>query len=172
MSRRAADAIVTNLVIERLRRPHAAELSRPHTNGDALDRQIAEHRQRREEVVELLAEGLLSAATARPRLAGIAEALGELESRRSPTLISAEDLVERASGQRGSGDDRLDVAGAVQAHAGVDGDEAFAVVALAVALCAHGLDAGEVLDELHEQEDDQGQQQEGDGSVRKVPYSI
>jgi len=97
MSRRAADAIVTNLVIERLRLPDAAELFRPHTNGDALDRQIAEHRQRREEIADLLAEGLLSAATARPRLAGIAEALGELESRRSPTLISAEDLVDPAA---------------------------------------------------------------------------
>jgi len=66
MSRRAADEIITNLVIERLRLPDAAEVFRPHTDGDALDRQIAEHRHRREEIADLLADGLLSASTARP----------------------------------------------------------------------------------------------------------
>ncbi len=40
---------------------------------------------------ELVDVGMqLSAATARPRLTAIAEALNELESRRSPTLVSAE----------------------------------------------------------------------------------
>ncbi len=97
MSRRAADEIITNLVIERLRLPDAADLFRPHTDGDALDRQIAEHRHRREEIADLLADGLLSASTARPRLVAIAEAIGKLESRRSPTLIPTEDLIDPAA---------------------------------------------------------------------------
>lgn len=97
MSRGAADAVVTHLVIERLRLPDAADLFRPHPDTVALDGQIAERRQRREEFADLVADGLLSAGTARPRLAAIAEALAELESRRSPTLIPTEDLIDPAA---------------------------------------------------------------------------
>ncbi len=47
---------------------------------------------------ELVDVGMqLSAATARPRLTAIAEALNELESRRSPTLVSADDLIDPAA---------------------------------------------------------------------------
>ena len=97
MSRPAADEIVANLVIERLRFPDAADLFRPHPDSDAVDRQIADQRHRRDEIADLLTEGLLSAATARPRLTAIAERLNDLEAHRSPTLILTADLIDPAA---------------------------------------------------------------------------
>ena len=44
-----------------------------------------------------MADGLLTASTARPRLAAIADMLGQLEARRSPALIPTEDLVDPAA---------------------------------------------------------------------------
>jgi len=97
MSRRTTDALVTSLVIERLRRPDAADLFRPGTNDDDVKWQIAEQRHRRDEIADVLTEGLLNAATARRRLTTVAETLNKLESRRSPTLIAVDDLVGPAA---------------------------------------------------------------------------
>lgn len=94
ISRTAADHIVTNIVLERLRRPDAAQLFSQRSDNRDLDRQIVELRQRREEIADLLTDGLLSGADARPRLRGISERLAELETSRSPTQILAAELAD------------------------------------------------------------------------------
>lgn len=82
ITRNSADPFVTQVILARFTRPDARQLFvKPNSQGDASQVQAQDLRQRREEIAELLAEGLLTAATARPKLEAINERLSELESR-------------------------------------------------------------------------------------------
>lgn len=83
ITRAAADELITAVIIARLQRPDARALFLPRASTSDGEQERQELRQRRDEIATLLAEGLLSAASARPQLTTIAERLSKLE----PTAI-------------------------------------------------------------------------------------
>ncbi len=91
--RAATDDLITTLVIRRLGQPDAVDLFQVRRDTTAIDTEIQELRQRREELADLVAEGLLTASAVRPRLSALAERLGALEAARSPTSIDPEAFV-------------------------------------------------------------------------------
>ena len=97
MSRRAADGAITHVVVERLGRPDAATLLRPSEDTQSVEREIEDLRNRRDELADLAADGTLSAAESRPRLARLRERLDAIEASRSPTTIPSEALVDPAA---------------------------------------------------------------------------
>jgi hypothetical protein len=94
ISRAAADRIVTDVVLERLGRPDAAQLFGRVVDSSAVDRQLNELRHRRDEIADLLADGLLSGAAARPRLLEISERLVELETTHAASEVSPTELAD------------------------------------------------------------------------------
>jgi DNA invertase Pin-like site-specific DNA recombinase len=79
ITRAAADELVTAVVLPRLSRQDAQQLFAPPDDAELeTERQIL--RQRRDAIAELLAEGLLTAAAARPQLTALAERLRQLET--------------------------------------------------------------------------------------------
>jgi hypothetical protein len=94
MSRKAADAVVERIVVERLRRPDASDLFTTERTTSAARARIDDLIVRREELAQLVADGLLPAAAARPKLTTIKEELLDLEARLTPTTIDPAVLVD------------------------------------------------------------------------------
>jgi len=86
IKRAAADDLVTTVVLRRLARPDAADLFVPHDNVDTTA-EMTELRQRREDLGVLVADGLLTASNARPKLTAIAERLAAIEAARTPARV-------------------------------------------------------------------------------------
>lgn len=84
ITRAAADAFVTELLLRRLERPDARDLFSPEPVPSQAAAEAGELRRRRDEIAGLLADGLLSGSAARPRLEAIAERLGSLDAERRP----------------------------------------------------------------------------------------
>lgn len=80
IKRSTADDVVTQLVFARLRLPDAIALFSPPFASDSASAEIADLRQRREDLADLVADGSLPASTARPRLAALLERLQVLEA--------------------------------------------------------------------------------------------
>jgi len=81
ITRAAADGLVERLVLERLGRPDAAgllTLSTPRRSD--IQAEVDSLRARRDDLVGLIADGLLTAASARERLAELAARLNQLEA--------------------------------------------------------------------------------------------
>ncbi len=102
------------MVIARLSQPDAADLFRIESPIDDIEAELRSIRQRREELVDLVADGVLSAGlarprlvaladlvadgvltagVARPRLVALAEQMAVLEARRAPGAISFDQTV-------------------------------------------------------------------------------
>ena len=94
IKRSMADGVVTELVLSRLRQPDAADLFRPRQDRSDAEGEIAQLRQRREELADLVAGGLLTALTVRPRLTDIAERLQLLERAQETTPVDPRLFVE------------------------------------------------------------------------------
>ncbi len=92
--RAPADQLVADVVVERLSRADAAELLSPQVDLDGLDAEAQELRQRREELANLVAEGLVPGAVARPKLEDIADRLSKLEGQRTPAALPADALID------------------------------------------------------------------------------
>lgn len=92
-----ADTFMADLVIARLSRPDAAELLLPPSPGSGSDEEVAALRQRREQIADLVADGLLPAATARTRLEALQAQLAELEPAPSSFIVSVRDLADPAA---------------------------------------------------------------------------
>jgi site-specific DNA recombinase len=95
--RSAADELLTEVVVERFSRPDAAGLFQLERDQSDVESQINDLFERREEIADLVAEGLLSASTARPRLAGILDRLAALESQRAPRAFDPQVFVDPAA---------------------------------------------------------------------------
>ncbi len=93
IKRSAADELVTEVVLRRLARPDAAELFVPRGDIDAAA-EVAELRQRREDLGGLVADGLLTVSDARPKLAIISERLAKIEAARTPAKVDPALLAE------------------------------------------------------------------------------
>jgi hypothetical protein len=93
IKRSAADGFVTAVLLRRLSRPDAANLFVPSRGVDATA-EATELRQRREDLGGLVADGLLTASDARPKLAHIAERLAEIEAARAPAKVDPALLVD------------------------------------------------------------------------------
>jgi site-specific DNA recombinase len=87
IKRSTADNVVTTLVLGRLRMTDAADLFQPRLDRSAAETEVASLRHRRDELADLVAEGLLTAGGARPRLIAIAERLTLLEAEQEPPRI-------------------------------------------------------------------------------------
>ncbi len=73
-------------MLRRLAQPDAASLVQPPQNTDTAA-EMAELRQRRDQLAGLVGDGLLTASNARPRLEAIAERLAKLEAETIPAKI-------------------------------------------------------------------------------------
>jgi hypothetical protein len=87
ISRSAADEVIKNIVIERLRRPDAAGLFSVLPDKSHLQQEINSLVSRRDGLADLVADGLLTSAAARPRLTDIKDQLAKLEARLSPAVL-------------------------------------------------------------------------------------
>lgn len=87
ITRGAADLLVTEIVLRRLELSDARDLfcAGPEPSQTAVE--AAELRRRRDEITGLLADGLLSGSTARPRLETISERLAVLDAERQPRRV-------------------------------------------------------------------------------------
>lgn len=94
--RSAADELVTDVVVERFARPDAAGLFQLHRDMSDVEIEIKDLFERRDEIADLVADGLLPASTARPRLAGILDRLAALETQRTPRIVDPRVFVEPA----------------------------------------------------------------------------
>lgn len=92
ITRAAADTFVTRVVMERLRRPDAASLFATTAPQPALDAEAADLRRRRDELMDLVADGLLPGPSARSRLTEIARRLQEIDSQQAPAAVSKQML--------------------------------------------------------------------------------
>ena len=88
ISRTAADQLVRALVVARLGAHDAAALLRPAHDHASTETEINELRRRRDELAQLLSEGLLTGVEARPRLAKLADRLAELHDSRMPSTLA------------------------------------------------------------------------------------
>jgi len=82
--------------LERLSRPDAVDLFHFERKASDLRAEIDSLFTRREEIAELVAEGLLTAAGARPQLAKILDRLTFLEAQKTPPVIDPEAFVRPA----------------------------------------------------------------------------
>jgi site-specific DNA recombinase len=95
--RAAADELVTRVVIERFSQPDAAGLFQRQHNTLDIEVEIKDLFGRREQIADLVADGLLTASSARPRLSKILERLAILEAQRGPRTIDPQAFVNPAS---------------------------------------------------------------------------
>jgi len=82
--------------LERLSRPDAVDLFQFERRASDLRTEIDALFMRREEIAELMAEGLLTAAGARPQLAKILDRLTFLEAQKTPPVIDPQAFVRPA----------------------------------------------------------------------------
>ena len=82
-ARHSTDAFITDLVVRRLRRPDAVDLLRPVGPLKASQGRVDELYRRREEIVGLLGEGVISRSEARPQLDALRTSYGSLSQRPS-----------------------------------------------------------------------------------------
>ena len=81
ITRAAADDLVERLILSRLKQPDAAELLTMKTSHrSTVEAELTSLRGRREDLIGLIADGLLTAAAARDRLGTLAVRLQELEA--------------------------------------------------------------------------------------------
>jgi site-specific DNA recombinase len=92
ITRAAADAFVTQIVVTRLGRADALQLFLPEVGLDEIEAEVRSLHLRRDELADLLADGLLTGAAARPRLAAIAQRLASLEAQRTPRVMTSDGL--------------------------------------------------------------------------------
>jgi site-specific DNA recombinase len=97
ITRAAADRIATDIVLERLRQPDAVDLLQINRDRTPIDNEISHLVRRREEIVELIADGLLTGAAARPQLDRIVQRLKVLEGARAGTGVQVDDLRDPAA---------------------------------------------------------------------------
>ena len=90
--RSTADQLVTEVLMRRLGQPDGGDLFMARDSPDT-SAEVTELRQRREDLSELVADGLLNASNARPKLTAIAERLAALEADRTPVRIDPSLLV-------------------------------------------------------------------------------
>lgn len=79
----SVDEVVTGVILERLKRPDAADLFNPDDDLDSLRAEAVDLRQRRDDLAELLAEGLLSPAKVREQSTVLGNRLRDVEARLS-----------------------------------------------------------------------------------------
>jgi site-specific DNA recombinase len=94
ITRAGADGLVEQLIIERLSRPDAADLLSPAPADDGAQREAAELRRRRDDLIELIGDGLLTAGAAREKLTAIGERLSTLEVPAEPRLMAPASLTD------------------------------------------------------------------------------
>jgi len=94
--RHAADELIVKMVLGRLADADATVALRATPPSSATEMEIEDLRERREEIADLVADGLLSATVARPRLARLSERLAAAEGTRSPALIDPDAFLEPA----------------------------------------------------------------------------
>lgn len=87
ITRAAADLLVTEIVLRRLEQPDARDLFYSDSEPSQTAAEAADLRRRRDEITDLLADGLLSGSTARPRLEAIAERLAVLDAEGRPRRV-------------------------------------------------------------------------------------
>ncbi|HSP39651.1 MAG TPA: recombinase family protein, partial [Frankiaceae bacterium] len=92
ISRPPVDALIRDLVVSRLQRRDAAQLLEIHRDTAPLEQEASDLRRRREEMTELIADGLLPATTARLKLQELARRLAEIESSYSAASIAPDAL--------------------------------------------------------------------------------
>lgn len=81
------DDFVTAVVIERLSRPDAAAAFAVPKTVSTADNEVEELELRRQDLADLVADGLLPLAVARSRLEGISERLAAIETQRAPQAL-------------------------------------------------------------------------------------
>lgn len=87
ITRDAADNFVTEVILRRLERPDARDLFYAELEPSQRAAEAAELRRRRDEITDLLADGLLTGSAARPRLEVIAERLTILDAECRPRRV-------------------------------------------------------------------------------------
>jgi hypothetical protein len=92
--RPATDELIRTVVIERLRRPDAEQLLAPPGQHVNHAREIEGLRRRRGDLVDMVADGVLPATVARPRLEMLASEIAALQSLASGIPINRGDLVD------------------------------------------------------------------------------
>lgn len=90
ITRAAADSVVEEVVLARLAMPDAAAAFSDKQDEQGLAHRARELRRRRDELAQLVAEGLLPAATARPKLLDLARQLAEIDAEQHPLRINRE----------------------------------------------------------------------------------
>jgi DNA invertase Pin-like site-specific DNA recombinase len=88
LTRRAdlVDGVVTDVLMARLARPDAADLLAPETDLDALRAEKVELEQRRDDLADLLADGLLSREKVTDRAGKLTRRIAEVEARIAAAL--------------------------------------------------------------------------------------
>lgn len=87
ITRAAADLLVTEVVLRRLEQPDARDLFHGESEPSQTATEAVELRRRRDEITDLLSDGLLSGSIARPRLEAIAERLAVMDDGRRPRRV-------------------------------------------------------------------------------------
>lgn len=85
--RSAADEFVSAVVLKRLRLPDAAQLFASVANADDAEVETARLVSQRNDLAELVGEGLLTATAVRPKLQDIADKLAAIEAKRAPSGV-------------------------------------------------------------------------------------
>lgn len=97
ITRAAADDFIERLVVRRLRQPDAADLLQtPSGQLEDVKVEAGQLRSRRDDLATLIAEGLLTASSAREQLAAIAAKLVELDAAANDQPFTGEDLINPA----------------------------------------------------------------------------
>jgi site-specific DNA recombinase len=94
IKRAAADLVATEAIIGRLKAVDARDLLTPARDDSTLEDEIHDLVRRREELAELVGEGLLTAGSARPKLAALADRLQSLERARTPGPLDRAALID------------------------------------------------------------------------------
>jgi len=94
IKREAADTLVREVVLARLAQSDARQVLQPGPDTIALEAEALALRCRREDLADLVMDGLLPPAAARPRLAALAERLTAIEAMNTPALIEDDAFVD------------------------------------------------------------------------------
>jgi site-specific DNA recombinase len=94
--RHAADELIGRLVVARLGDTDANSALRADPENSATETEIEELHRRREEIADMVADGLLSAPVARSRLVRLSERIAAAERNRGPAMIDPDAFVAPA----------------------------------------------------------------------------